>query len=648
MIAEVIPIVRLPKTLSYFDYEVPQEFEGQIKIGQLVKIFFKGKKVSGIIINLKDKSEQIKTKLKSIIKIVDITPVLDVNYLKLLSWLSDYYFVSPSLLLKFFIPEPPERINQFNIQSEIRPAALSVPQLFIPNIQKNLKRFFTSTKNIFVFCYQNQKNKIAFYLKSATKIIEQKKQILILEPQISDIKIILPYFLHLFPEKVAVLHKELSKIAYWQEWLKIKNGQAQIALGTRSAIFAPFNDLGLIIIDNEEMHDFKQFDQYPYYDARKTAIELSKITNAKIILASQAPRVETYYKVKKGDYEMLSEQVTPFVPPPYLIDMNQELRKKNFLSLSEELQQKIKKVLEQNKKIVLLLNRRGAATLILCRDCGYVFKCPNCGTPFTCHGGECATFFKFVCHRCGKEDAVGLTCPTCGGTSMKYFGAGTQTVEREIRKLFPQAKISRIDKDIKIQNNNKYEIQNTEIFVGTQFFVKNYLPQIQNIGLIGILSADTLLFRPDFRAGEKTFAWLTNIINYGQQIKSSILIQTFFPKNFVIQSAVTQNYEEFYKKEINEREKFNYPPFGQLINLVYGHKNEKKAVLEMLDLCKKIKRVLKNNVELLCDKKPINAKQKFFVKIILRCQVNSFKKVQRFLQTISDKWVVDIDPESII
>jgi primosomal protein N' (replication factor Y) len=647
MIAEIIPLAHLPRLLTYFDYEVPENFEGQIKVGQLVRIPFKGRKISGIVAKLKNQPDEVKTSLKAIIDVPDPAPQLDENYFALLHWMANYYSVSPALLLKIFIPEPPRRTIRFKTKREIKPIAPSVPPSDILKIQENLKKIFSASKNIFLFHYQTLKNKIALFSKSAARILEQGKQILILEPQITDIEALLPYFLHLFPDKIAVLHSNLSKSEYWREWQKIKNGKAHIVFGARSAIFAPLRNLGLILIDNEEARDFKQFDQYPYYDARSAATQLAEITGAKIILASQAPRADTYYKVKNRSCEILIEKNTFISPPPRLIDMNQELLKKNFLSLSEELQQNIEKTLEQNKKVVLLLNRRGAATFVVCRDCGYVFKCPNCQTPYACHEDVCYLPSKFLCHNCNKEEATRLACPNCRGASIKYFGTGTQTVEREVKKIFPQVKIARIDKDIKIQNT-KYQIRDTEIFVGTQFFIKNYLSQAQNIGLIGVVSADTLLFRPDFRAGEKTFAWLTSIINHSQQIKSHVLIQTFFLNNFVIQSAAARNYEEFYKKEIEEREKFGYPPFGKLIKLIYGHTNEKKCNFEKTDLLKKLLITFSKDAEILGDEKIKKDKKRFTAEIIIKIKKQVFSKMVEFLKTVPSGWAIDIDPESII
>lgn len=224
---------------------------------------------------------------------------------------------------------------------------------------------------------------------------------------------------------------------------------------------------------------------------------------------------------------------------------------------------------------MFLLNRRGTSTLVICHDCDYVFKCPTCELPLVCHEENFGTCNKLICHHCKYEESIPLSCPNCRGASIKFFGTGTQKVEQEVKELFPHAKVARIDKDVQIPDFRS-QIPDSDILIGTQFFIKNYLPQIKNIGLIGIISADTLFFRPDFHSGEKTFEWLTKIINLSKERKSRILIQTYLLNNFIVQSAVAGNYEDFYKREIEEREKFNYPPFGKLLKLIYQHENEKK------------------------------------------------------------------------
>ena len=233
----------------------------------------------------------------------------------------------------------------------------------------------------------------------------------------------------------------------------------------------------------------------------------------------------------------------------------------------------------------MLLNRRGLSTMIVCRDCEHIFLCKNCQAPLACHDDECNLPNEFVCHSCGAREPMHLVCPKCSGTAIKYIGVGTQTVEREIKKLFPQVKILRIDKDVKTRELAS-DIQNADILVGTQFFIRNYLPQIKNIGLVGVVSADTLIYRPDFRSGEKIFSWLTGIINFTAERKSSAIIQTFFPSDFSISSAVNEKPELFYSEELENRQTLRYPPFGRLAKLAYACPSEKNCVDEEVRIFK--------------------------------------------------------------
>lgn len=647
MFVEVIPLARLPKNLSFFDYEVPQNLEGQIKIGQIVKIPFRGKKISGIIIAIKNQPVEIKAAIRPILKIIDYEENLDKKYLELLHWLVDYYLVSPALVLKILLPSPPQKISNFKIVPRPTHSPPSVSRVDLEEIKKIVKQIISSKKHHFLFHYKNNRNKVAVFLKCAEKIVSEGHGVLILLPQISDVLEFFSYFSSLFSGKISLLHGELSKTEYWQEWQKIKRGETRIAIGTRSAFFVPFKNLGLVIIDDEEAPDFKQSDQNPHYDARDAAMKLSKITGAKIIFASQAPRPETYFESQNNpDFDYLPPEI-PSPPVSDLIDMNNEIKNKNFSSLSGKIKEKISETLSKKQKIILLLNRRGAGTAILCRDCDHIFKCKTCETPLICHDEERDLPSRFVCHNCGAEELVQLVCPKCRGTNIKYLGVGTQTVEKEIKNLFPGIKTLRIDKDAKFPNQNFPS--DTEIFIGTQFLIKNYLTQVKNVGLIGVISADTLIYRPDFRSGEKIFSWLTGIINFSRSIKSSLIIQTFFPNNFVIQSAIKESPESFYLEELDNRQVLSYPPFGKMIKLTYGNAEEKKCFDESDKIFKLLKNNLGGEANIFFDPKPKREKRKFFSKIIIKFSKDYELVIKNvIIKNIPDSWTIDIDPENIL
>ncbi len=647
MFAEVIPLVRLPKKLSFFDYEVPQEIEGQIKIGQIVVIPFRGKKIKGVVGNIKKEAQKVNAPIKKILKILSDEPIIDEKGLDLLSWIADYYVSSLPLVAKTFLPEPPLVKRSRTFPENYLSKQLTVSKSDAEEIKK-LLALLSDDKKISLLHFDNFKNKTVILLKCAEKAIAEGRGVLILEPQVPDVLGILPYFVNLFPDKTAVLHGEMSKTEYWQQWQKIKSGKAGIVIGTRSALCAPLAKIGLVIVDNEESSDFKQSDQNPRYDTRETSLKRAEITGAKIIFTSQAPRPETYFLSKnRPDAQYLASTMTPRFPT-VLVDMNGEIKNKNFSPLSEKIKEEISSVLTKKQKIVLLLNRRGGSTLILCRDCDYVFRCKRCDNPLTCHENECNLPNKLICHNCGSEEPISLKCPNCQGSSIKYAGMGTQALEREIKKIFPEKKILRIDSDSETANIGK-KIAEADILIGTQFFIRNYLIQTQDVGLVGIFSADTLLYRPDFRSSEKTFSWLRSIINFAHSLKTVIIIQTFFPNNFVIQGAAGIKPDEFYGEELDNRLNLNYPPFGFLAKLSYADKNAETCLKEASNLYEKIKNGLAPLAEISVDEKPRLQKNKFFCKIILKFSERNRRAVKDFLEeNIPDEWTIDIDPESLL
>lgn len=648
MFAEIIPLARLPKNLSVFDYEVPQNFEGQIKIGQIVRIPFRGKKMSGLVVALKNKPAKTKADVKPLFRIIDSGINLDDKHLQFLRWLADYYLVSTALVLKTFLPEPPFKISGFRIKPKPQAASLGVVKADMEEIQDNVRKIISSKKTRFLLHYRNSKNKTAVFLKCAEKIISENKSVLLLLPQIPDIAAIIPYFRGFFPDKIAQLHGEFSKSEYWQEWERIKRGQAKIVIGTRSALFAPLKNLGLIFVDGAEVSDFKQSDQNPRYDARDAALKLRELTGAKIVLASQSPCPEIYFLSQNNPDFIYLPPKAESRSPVELVDMNNEIKNKNFSFLSEKLKEEIRKAISRKQKVVLLLNRRGLSTMILCRDCEHVFRCENCRMPLACHDNECSLPNKFICHNCGAAEPVQIVCPKCRGASIKYLGVGTQTVEREIKKIFPEKKVLRIDKDAPI-SDIKYQISNADVYIGTQFFIRNFLSQIKNIGLVGVVSADTLIYRPDFRSGEKTFSWLTGIINFFRQLKSFVVIQTFFPNNFVVRAAVEENPEFFYLEELDNRRSLGYPPFGRLIKLIYASSEEKKCSDEAAKLFRLLETELNGKADIFREEKPQKEKKKFFSKIIIKFSDESAAVVRDVLKrNVSDSWTIDIDPESVL
>lgn len=640
MYAEIIPLIRLPRNFDIFDYIVSEGLAEEIKVGQAVLIPFRGKIIQGVILKLKDRPSFVGAELKEIKKILDPSPLLGDNLLKLLEWMRGYYFLSLPTLIRAIAPKIPRRKVAIK-ERESGPAILplTVNKSFVQSIQATVSRYFQYNKKINFLHYNQEKNKIAVLLKIIEKTIAAGEQVIILEPQITAVEKIHGYLNNKFSGQVAILHSQLSASAYWQSYKKFRDNEARILIGTRLAVFTSAENLGLIIIDEEAEDDYKQYDQNPRYDARDVAVKLSEISGAKIIFAAQAPRLETYYQVDSGAYEYLN-LLDKTAPAFKIVNMQESVHYGNYTSISEQLGRKIRQKLAQKEKTLLLINRRGLASLVACADCHHLFKCPNCRAPLSSHEKN------LECHHCGNTSPIPLSCPFCRGVNIKFFGLGAEKLEREIKNIFPGKKVVRIDQD---QPEDIQRLASAEIVIGTQFFIKNFSEVLEKFSLFGIISPDTLFFRPDFRANEKIYQWLTSIINLAKENRGELIIQTFYPEQPIFNNLQPTNYDKFYQQELEERKKLGYPPFGQLVKLIYQDPNEKKASFEAQELFKKLQKFTKENFDILgpIQSYPIKIYNKYRWYIIIKINKQSCD-VRELLKTIPGNWIIDRDPESLL
>ncbi|MFO7773154.1 MAG: primosomal protein N' [Dehalococcoidia bacterium] len=429
--------------------------------------------------------------------------------------------------------------------------------------------------------------KTEIYLRALSQVIAAGKRGICLIPEIALTQQTVERFASRFPGRVAVLHSGLSLGEQFDEWQWIMEGNCDVVIGPRSALFAPLPDLGLIIIDEEHEWTYKQEDKSPRYHAQDVAIELAQLSDAIVILGSATPDVGSFLKAQQGEYHLveLKERITPRgyspLPEVSIVDLREELKAGNTSSLSRSLLAAMKETLAQGEQIILFLNRRGAATFIRCRNCGFVFRCPRCSIALTLHSLE----KRLVCHRCRYSIPVPQNCPQCSRRNLRFLGIGTQRVEEEVGHFFPEAKVLRWDSDVVTRRYAHEELlknfrdRKADVLIGTQMIAKGLdLPQVT---LAGIISADTGLNFPDFRSGERTFQLLCQVAGRaGRGVKAGrVIIQTYSPDNYTVQAAATHDYLTFYNKEIDYRRRYNYPPFGQLVRLVYSHTNE--------DLCRR-------------------------------------------------------------
>ncbi|MCG2693015.1 primosomal protein N' [Candidatus Parcubacteria bacterium] len=628
--------------------------ELDIKIGQMVEVPFRNKKVEGIIIEIKkqrpstssdsNENKEIR-RLKPIIKILDEKPILYPRQIEALNWIAEYYYAPLALVLKTFAPDVPKTKNQDIKISRYQDIGfkLTVLKSRLPEIKKAIDEIINSQKNV-LFQWNDLREKITVYIKLAEHCIREKKQILIILPQITDVEFLHNYLYPQFRSKIVLLHAQLAKTACYNNWTKIRGNKAKIILGTRSAILAPMKNPELIIIDDEEASDHKQSDMNPRYDVRKIAEKLG----VKVMFASKAPRIDTRYQIQdtriqknfkfqisnfKLEFVKLINQKTAVE----LIDMVNELSRDEYSPISLKMEERMKETLEQGEKVVLFLNRKGTATMAVCKDCNYLYKCPHCNLPFAYHETE----KQLICHHCGFKTDAPLTCPACKGHNIKFPGTGTQKIEQEARKLFPDKKIIRIDKDASYY---RLDIAKYDIIIGTQLFFKLF-PNLENVGLVGIVSSDALLHRPSFRSCEKTFQMISKILVWaGFNKAKQVLIQSYTPEHYSIRYAVAQNYDQFFEQEIESRRQLGYPPFIKLIKLIYKNENQNQGVSEAERLANQLQKI--KSIQVIGPASPYVSKirGRFHQEIILKTSLD-FKLP---IAVIPNNWLIDVEPEEIL
>ena len=439
--------------------------------------------------------------------------------------------------------------------------------------------------------------KTEVYLQLIGKALEQNKTAIVLVPEISLTPQMIDRFIARFnKDEIAVLHSKLSIGERYDEWNKIKEGKAKIIIGARSAIFAPTEDIGIIIIDEEHDSSYKS-EAVPKYDAKEIAKKIAKENNCPLVLGSATPDLVTYYKTQQGKITLLEltrRANNSKLPEVEIVDLKMELANGNRSMLSVKLHDEIEQNLKEHRQTILFLNRRGFSTFIMCRECGYTVKCKNCNISMTYHKTE----NKLKCHYCGYEENVVTICPECHSDKIRYFGTGTQKLEQEINKIFPGASTIRMDIDTVTKKNsheeilNKFKNENIDILIGTQMVVKGH--HFPNVTLVGVIAADSSLNIDDYRANERTFQILTQVAGRAgrEQLDGKVVIQTYNPDNFSIICAQKQDYEMFYNIEIALREQLKYPPFCDIILIGFNSLSEK----ELIDASSKIYNYLKTNL----------------------------------------------------
>lgn len=419
--------------------------------------------------------------------------------------------------------------------------------------------------------------KTEVYLQLINEAIKKNKQAIVLIPEISLTPQTVRRFVDRFGNRIAVLHSKLSLGERFDQWRKIKNGEVDIAIGARSAVFAPFKNLGIIIIDEEHETSYKS-NMDPKYDTIEVAEKRCELEDSVLVLGSATPSIRSYYLAKKDVYKLLDMPYrinNKAMPHVEVIDMRDELESGNKSIFSKILYKEIKDNLDKKKQSILFINRRGYSTFISCRKCGYVEKCPNCDISLTFHKHD-----KWLkCHYCGYAKKPPNICPDCGSKYIKYFGVGTQKVEDEVRRTFEDIKVSRMDVDTTSKKNshekilNEFRNNNIDILVGTQMISKGL--DFPNVTLVGVIAADLTLNLPDYKASERTFQLITQVAGRSGrgEDEGKVIIQTYEPEHYSIVYSKDHDYVSFYEEEIKLRRAFTFPPFINLVSITTSGKN---------------------------------------------------------------------------
>lgn len=424
--------------------------------------------------------------------------------------------------------------------------------------------------------------KTEVYMSIIESVINEGKQAIVLVPEISLTPQIVGRFISRFGDKVSFTHSRMNQGERFDQWKKAREGEICIMIGPRSALFTPFSNIGVIIIDEEHESSYKS-DTSPKYDTVETAKKLSEITDSLLVLGSATPDICTYYKCMTGEYDMaeLKHRANDSnLPQTFIKDMRLELEMGNRSIFSRDLYQEIKLNLEKGEQTMLFINRRGFSTFVSCRKCGHVMMCDNCNVSYTYHSKS----QSLMCHYCGKTIKNPTVCPECGSRYIKYFGTGTQKVEDEVKKYFPNARVLRMDMDTTTKKNSHEKILSSfgkgeaDILIGTQMIAKGH--DFPNVTLVGIIAADISLNSGSYKAAENTFQLLTQVSGRAgrSEKEGRVYIQTYNPDNYVIRLSAKQDYKGFYDEEIAVRRILDYPPFGCFFNIMISGEKEREVI----------------------------------------------------------------------
>jgi primosomal protein N' (replication factor Y) len=579
-----------------YDYMIPSCLKEQAVPGMRVLVPFGtgNRRSEGVILSLCKNSEY--DKLKAIISCEDEEPVLNTENIKLALWMSNNFFCTVYDAFRVMMPvkmSPKRKLRSREVKAaKSEHTKLNDEQALI--FKELLSLLNSPSPEAALLFGVTGSGKTLIYIKLIEQVLTYGKTAIVLVPEIALTPQTVSIFTSYFGDSVAVLHSALANGQRHDEWKRINNDEdVRVVVGTRSAVFAPLTNIGLIVIDEEQEHTYKS-EQSPRYHAREIAKYRITRTSGLLLLASATPSIDSMYAARTGKYKLFSLKKRyneRDMPPVLIVDMKKELAAGNGGTISSVLRNEIDKNLNNGEQSILFLNRRGTSPLVACGECGYTYKCRNCSVSMIYHTSN----KRLLCHYCGYSLPTPVKCPECTG-KLKFIGAGTQKIEMELHDIFPDVRIIRMDADTTARKDSHNKLlssfrkREAEILLGTQMVTKGL--DFENVTLVGVLSADMSLYMSDYRANEKTFSLITQVVGRsGRGEKPGrAVIQTFTPENKVITVASKQDYEGFYENEILLRKALGSPPIRDLIALTSIGTDERKVIKS----CEKLSIVLQN------------------------------------------------------
>jgi primosomal protein N' (replication factor Y) len=578
MFVEIAVCLPLSRTFLY-------ELESPIAVGCRVLVQFRNRDVDGFVVGLHRKAPE-GLKILPVKEVLDRDSLLAPDVLELCKWISEYYMAPIGEVLKSALPPgiTQKHVDRFagghgDIVRTASPFSLTTEQLTALYAIQEKEGFHTVLLH-----GVTGSGKTEVYIQAAENTVARGKTCLVLVPEIGLTPQLVERFAERFPGRTAVLHSGLTKKQRIDEWLRIRGGFAPIVVGTRSAVFAPLSNLGLIIVDEEHETSYKQ-EETPRYNARDTAVMRGKKAGATVVLGSATPSMESFQngQSKKFSYVHMTSRVEQRpLPEVEIVNMREEYAAEGKQTVfSRRLLAGIASRLERGEQSMVLLNRRGFAAFLLCRHCGFNFQCASCSVAMTYH----KRIHRLLCHYCGSSRRPPEKCTECGSEYVHFVGEGTERIESDLRELFPDARIGRIDRDTMrhVRDFDRvlggFRRGEIDILVGTQMIAKGH--DFPKVTLVGVLAADAALSMPDFRAAERTFQLLTQVAGRSGRgdRPGEVIIQSFFPDHYTFQLACTQRFEDFYARESRYRQGMFYPPFTALAGILITNRDKDAAAI---------------------------------------------------------------------